>query len=68
MCLCFLMLMTYAQHITSAEIDKFTNSITPQNEVKNREKRSAQNYIVEEQRLLTVVNRVPVRVPVVRVS
>lgn len=74
-CLCFLMLMTYAPFITSAEIDKSTKSISPENEVnekessvvKNREKRAAQNYVVE-QRLLTVVNRGPVRVPFVNVG
>lgn len=35
---------------------------------KRRKTRAAQNYIVEEEKLLTIVNRVPVRVPVTRVS
>lgn len=78
MCLFLIILLIYTLQITSTESDKpVTNSILDANLVddkdessspKNRVKRAPQSYIVEEQKLLTVVNRVPVRVPVVRVS
>lgn len=69
--------MTFASQITSTEIDKSAADLLPENNKlieeessspKIREKRAAQNVLVEEQRLLTFVNRVPVRVPVVRVG
>lgn len=70
--------MTFASQITSTETDKSAaDLLLPENNKlveeeslppKDREKRAAQNVLVEEQRLLTFVNRVPVRVPVVRVG
>lgn len=78
MCLCFLLFVTFASQITSTDIDKSAaNLLLPENNKlieeesspsKIREKRAAQNVLVEEQRFLTFVNRVPVRVPVVRVG